>query len=102
MLRIYARVLAAALLAIAVAATVVRVPNEGLLGVSLLYVGSAAVFAYAGFRRWDAAVVRSVVGTMGLLFLVSGLGVALAMGILEFPFGGRGWELGLAHAALGG
>jgi hypothetical protein len=24
------------------------------------------------------------------------------MGILGFPFEGRGWEAGLAHAALGG
>jgi hypothetical protein len=28
--------------------------------------------------------------------------VALAMSILGFPFGGRGWEVGLVHAAFGG
>jgi hypothetical protein len=95
MLRIYARVLAAALVVIAVAAAAVRIPNEG-LGLSVLYAGSAAVFAYAGFRRGDAAVVRSVVTVMGSVLLVSGL-VALAMGVLGFPFGGRGWEVGLAH-----
>jgi hypothetical protein len=39
---------------------------------------------------------------MGSLFLLLGLLVALAMGILGFPFEGRGWEVGLAHAALGG
>ena len=100
MLRIYARLLAAALVAMAVVATV-RIPNEG-LGVSVLYAGSAAVFAYAGFRRGGAALVRSVVAAMGTLFLASGLLLALAMGVVEFPFEGKYWVVGLAHAALGG
>jgi hypothetical protein len=100
MLRIYARILAAVLVAMAVVATV-RIPNVG-LGVSVLYVGSAAVFAYAGFRRGDAAVVRIVVAAMGTLFLASGLLLALAMGVVGFPFEGRYWVVGLAHAALGG
>jgi hypothetical protein len=101
MLRIYARLLAAALVATA-AAIAVRMPTEG-VGVSVLfYVGSAAVFAYAGFRRGEAVVVRSVVAIMGVIFLVSGLLLALAMGILGFPYGGKGWVFGLAHAALGG
>jgi hypothetical protein len=100
MLRIYARLLAAALVAMAVVATV-RIPNEG-LGVSVLYVGSAAVFAYAGFRRGGAALLRSVVAAMGTLFLASGLLVALAMGVVGFPFEGKYWVVGLAHAALGG
>jgi hypothetical protein len=100
MLRICARLLAAALVAIAVAAAVL-IPNGG-LGASVLYVGSAAVFAYAGFRRGEAAVVRIVVATMGSLLLVSGLLVALGMGVLGFPFEGRYWVAGLAHAALGG
>jgi hypothetical protein len=100
MLRIYARRLAAALIAMAVVATV-RIPNEG-LGVSVLYVGSAAVFAYAGFRRGDATLVRSVVAAMGSLFLASGLLLALAMGVVGFPLEGRYWVVGLAHAALGG
>ena len=39
---------------------------------------------------------------VGSLFLVTGLAVALAMSVLGFPFGGRGWEAGLANAALGG
>ena len=100
MLRIYARVLAAALVVIAAAAAV-GIPKEG-LGVSVLYVGSAAVFAYARFRRGEAALVRSVVAIMGSVLLVLGLLLALAMGVLGFPFGGKGWEVGLAHAALGG
>ena len=100
MLRIYARVLAAALVVMAAAAAV-RIPNEG-LGVSALYVGSAAVFAYAGFSRRDTAIVRTLVAAMGSLFLLSGLVVALTMGVLGFPFEGRGWEAGLAHAAFGG
>ncbi len=100
MLRIYARVLAAALVAIAVAAAV-RIPNGG-LGLSVLYVVSAAVFAYAGIRRGEASVVRGVVAAMGTLLLVTGLLLALAMGVLGFPFEGRGWVVGLANAALGG
>jgi hypothetical protein len=39
---------------------------------------------------------------MGTLLLLLGLLVALAMGIVGFPFEGRGWVVGLAHAALGG
>jgi hypothetical protein len=104
MLRTYARVVAVALIVIAVAAAL-RLPNEGLgvIGVSVLYVGSATVFAYAGLSRaLPTSVVRTLVAAMGSLFLVSGLSVALAMGVLGFPFGGRGWEVGLAHAALGG
>ena len=100
MLRIYARVLAVALIAVAVVASL-RLPREG-LGASLLYVGLAAVFAYAGFRRGEAAVVRVVVAAMGTLLLVFGLLLALAMSALEFPFEGRYWVVGLAHAALGG
>src|SRR5919206_21144 len=97
MLRIYARVLAAVLLVIAAAAAV-RIPNEG-LGVSVLYVGSAAVFAYAGFRRGEAALVRSVVAAMGTLLLVFGLLLALTMGVLGFPFEGRYWVVGLGSGA---
>ena len=99
-MRVYARLLAVALVAIAVAAAV-RIPNGG-LGVSVLYAGSAAIFAYAGFRRGEAAVVRIVVAAMGTLLLASGLLLALGMGVVGFPFEGRYWVVGLAHAALGG
>ncbi len=68
----------------------------------MLYASLAAVFAYAGFRRGEAAVVRGVVAAMSSLLLVSGLLLALAMGVLGLPLEGRYWELGLAHAALGG
>jgi hypothetical protein len=81
--------------------TAVRLTNEGLL-LSVLYVGSAAVFFYAGFRRGEAGVVRMVVAAMGSLLLVLGLLLALAMGVLGFPFEGRYWVVGLGHAALGG
>jgi hypothetical protein len=70
--------------------------------VSVLYLGSAAVFAYAGFSRRISTIIRSVVAAMGLLFLLSGLLVAFTMSVLWFPFEGRGWELGLVHAAFGG
>ena len=101
MLRIYARVLAAALVVTA-AAIAVRIPNEG-LGLSVLYVGSSCVLAYAGFRRGgEAGVIRTLVAAVGSLLLVTGLAVALTMSVLGFPFGGRGWEAGLANAALGG
>jgi hypothetical protein len=60
------------------------------------------VFAYAGFSGRTSSIIRSVVGAMGLLFLLSGLLVAFTMSVLGFPFEGRGWELGLVHAAFGG
>ena len=100
MLRIYARVSAAGLAVIAVAAAV-RISRAG-LGVSVLYLASAAIFAYAGFSRRRAPLVRSIVAAIGSFFLLSGLLVALTMSILGFPFEGRGWEVGLVHAAFGG
>jgi hypothetical protein len=100
MLRIYTRVVAAVLGVIAVAAAL-RVSRGG-LGVSVLYLGSAAVFAYAGFSRRDSAIIRSVVAAIGSFILLSGLLVALTMSILGFPFEGRFWEVGLIHAAFGG
>ena len=100
MLRIYARVSAAVLGVIAIAA-LVRIPIAG-PGASAFYLGSAAIFVYAGYTRRECTIVRSVVAAIGSFLLLSGLLVALAMGILEFPFGGRGWEVGLVHAAVGG
>ncbi len=100
MLRIYARVSAVVLGGIAIAAAI-RMSRAG-LGVSVLYVGSAAVFAYAGFSRRNTTIHRSVVAAMGVFFLLSGVLVALTMSILGFPFEGRGWEVGLVHAAFGG
>jgi hypothetical protein len=104
MLRIYVRILAAVLGVIAIVAAR-RMTGAGLgtpLGAGVLYLGSAAVFAYAGFSLRSAATIRMVVAAMGSLFLLLGLLVALAMGIVGFPFEGRGWVVGLAHAALGG
>ena len=100
MLRIYARVLAAVLVVIAVAVAL-RIPSAG-RGASVLYVGSAAIFAYAGLSRSSSAIIRSVVASMGVFFLLLGVLVALLMSILGFPFEGRGWEVGLVHAAFGG
>jgi len=100
MLRIYVRVVATALGVIAIAAAV-RISRAG-LGVSVLYLISAAIFAYAGFSRRTSTIIRSVVAAMGVFFLLSGLLVALTMSVLGFPFEGRGWELGLVHAAIGG
>jgi hypothetical protein len=100
MLRIYARVSAAVVAVIAIAVAV-RISRVG-LGVSVLYLGAAAIFAYAGFSRRSSTIIRSVVAAMGSFFLLSGLLVALTMGILGFPFEGRAWEAGLVHAAFGG
>ena len=100
MLRIYACVSAAVLAVIAIAAAV-RLSRVG-LGGSVLYLGSAATFAYAGLSRRSSPNIRSVVAAMGAFFLLSGLLVALTMGILGFPFEGKGWEVGLVHAAFGG
>ena len=100
MLRNYARVSAAVLTVIAIAVAL-RISRVG-LGVSMLYLGSAAIFAYAGFSRRNTTIIRTIVAAMGVFLLLSGLLVALAMGILGFPFEGRGWEAGLVHAAFGG
>src|SRR5215204_3024940 len=100
MLRIYARILAAVLGVVAIVAA--RRMTGVDLGAGVLYLGSAAVFAYSGFWLRNAATIRLVVAVMGSLFLLLGLLVALAMSILGFPFEGRGWEVGLAHAAFGG
>jgi hypothetical protein len=100
MLRIYACVVAAVLGVIAIAAAV-RILSAG-LGVSVLYLSSAAIFAYAGFSRRTSTIIRSVVAAMGLFFLLSGLLVAFTVSVLGFPYEGRGWELGLVHAAFGG
>jgi hypothetical protein len=100
MLRIYTRVWAAVLAVIAIAAAV-RISRVG-LGVSVLYLSSAAIFAYAGFSRRTSTIIRSVVAAMGTFFLLSGLLVAFTMSILGFPLEGRGWEWGLVHAAFGG
>ncbi len=100
MLRVYARVLVAVFVAIAMAAAALM-PRVGLL-LGAAYLLSAAVFAYAGFSREDTELVRGVVAAMGSLFLLFGVVVALAMGILGFPFEGRVWEAGLAHGAFGG
>jgi hypothetical protein len=100
MLRIYARVSAAVLALIAIAAAV-RISRVG-LGVSVLYLGSAAVFAYAGFSGRTSTIIRTVVAALGLFFLLSGLLVAVTVSVLRFPFEGRGWEAGLMHAAFGG
>ena len=100
MLRIYVGVVATVLGVIAIAAAV-RISRAG-LGVSVLYLISAAIFAYAGFLRRTSTIIRSVVAAMGLFFLLSGLLVAFTMSVLWFPFEGRGWELGLVHAAFGG
>jgi hypothetical protein len=100
MLRIYARIWAAVLAVIAIAAAV-RVSSAG-LGVSVFYLVSAAIFAYAGFSRRNTPIIRSVVAAVGVFFLLSGLLAALTMSILGFPFEGRGWEAGLVHAAFGG
>jgi hypothetical protein len=100
MLLIYARVLTVVLAVVATTAAV-RIPGWG-LGAGVLYLGSAAVFGYAGFWQGDTAIVRRIVAAIGSFFLLSGLLVALTMGVLGFPFGGRGWEVGLAQAAFGG
>ena len=99
MLRIYTRLLAVvlALIGLAALASILGVgPSVG-----ILYLSSAAVVAYVSFSQRDPDIVRIVVGGMGVLFLLSGLSLALIMSVYGFPYEGRGWEVGLGHAALG-
>ncbi len=100
MLRIYAGLLAV-VLALSGIAALVLIRGMG-LGVGIFHLSSAAVFAWVGFSRRDSAVVRGVVAGMGVLFLLSGLLVALTMSALGFPFEGRYWEAGLVQGAIGG
>lgn len=100
MLRIYARLLAIVLVLSGTAALAL-IRGVG-LGVGIFHLSSAAIFASVGFSRRDSAIIRGVVGTMGVLFLLSGLLVAFSMSVLGFPFEGRYWEAGLVQAALGG
>jgi hypothetical protein len=67
MLRIYARLLAVEVALISIAAFVIRIR-----GVGIFYLCSAAIFAWVGFSRRDSAIVRVVVGGMGVLFLLLG------------------------------
>jgi hypothetical protein len=99
MLRFYARALAV-LLTLSSIVFFVRVAGIG-LGVGIFHLSSAAIFAYVGFSRRNSAIIRGVVGGLGVLFLLSGLLVALTVSFLGFPFEGRGWA-GLVQAALGG
>ena len=55
MLRIYARVVAAVLGVIAIAAAV-RISSAG-PGVSVLYLSSTAIFAYASFSRRNSTII---------------------------------------------
>jgi hypothetical protein len=100
MLRIYAR-LVAIVLVLSGTAALALIQGVG-LAVGIFHLSSAAIFAWAGFSRRDSAIVRGVVAGMGVLFLLSGLLVALTMSALGFPFEGRYWEAGLVQAALGG
>lgn len=99
MLRTYARLLAVVLALVGIATLV------GMLGVSpgvgILYLSSATIIAYVSFLRRDPDIIRVVVGVVGVLFLLSGLFLAIVMSALGFPYEGGGWEIGLANAALG-
>jgi hypothetical protein len=71
-------------------------------GAPLLYLFTAAIFAYAGSRSADAALRRSVVGGFGTLYLFAGVLLAAAFVALGFPFEGRGYVETLGLAAFGG
>jgi hypothetical protein len=100
MLRIYAHLLAGVLALIGIAALVSSLGVVG-LGAGLLYLSLAAIVAYVSFTQRDPDIVRIVVAGMGGLFLLSGLFLALTMSFFGFPYEGRGWEVGIGHAALG-
>jgi hypothetical protein len=101
MLRIYACLLAVVLALIGVAALVSVLGRVVGPAAGILYLSSAAIVTYVGLFRRDPDIVRIVVGGMGVLFLLSRLFLALTMSVLGFPYEGRGWEVGLGHAALG-
>ncbi len=71
-------------------------------GEPLLYLGTAAIFAYVGFWKRDATLTSAVVGGLGMLYLVSGAILAVSFVALEFPFEGRGFVETLGPVFFGG
>lgn len=71
-------------------------------GSAILYLFTAAVFAYAGGRWCDAGFTRAVVGSFGKFYLASGLVVAVLFVVLGFPFKGGGYAEALGLAIVGG
>jgi len=71
------------------------------LGVGLLSLFAGTVFAYVSFWYRDQALMRAVVGGIGLLYLLGGLLLATLMVFLRFPYQEEGFVLYLGNAILG-
>ena len=96
----YARAVAVALAVVGAAALsgVVKAAH----GSGVVYLFTGTLFAYAGFWNRDAGVVRSLVGGLGVLYLLYGLVMAVLFLAWGFPYEGKGLVQCLANAAFGG
>jgi hypothetical protein len=99
-LRSYARAVAVALAVVGAAALsgVVKAAH----GSGVVYLFTGTLFAYAGFWNRDAGVVRSLVGGLGVLYLLYGLVMAVLFLAWGFPYEGKGFVQSLANTAFGG
>ena len=100
LLRTYARGAEVVLTVVAMAGFLGLPVLEG--GEPLLFLGTAAIFAYVGFWNRDDAVIRAVIGGLGVLYLISGVLLAISLVALELPFESRGYVETIGLAAFGG
>ncbi len=106
-LRYYAR-FAAVLLTLAGAGALLGAAGSPLLAVptlvggAVLYLFTAALFAYASFLQRDPVLTRRLVGGMGVFYILYGLFMAAYFRYWEFPYGGIGFVMSVADAAFGG
>ena len=104
--RTYAQILGAVLLLIGVVGLVVG--NEVVLGIlntdiveDIVHLITGGLLAYVGFGRVDQALIRTVVGVLGVIYLVVGvLGFVVPMIFGLIPHGYTLFD-NLLHLALG-
>ena len=104
--RIYAQILGVVLLVIGVVGLVVG--NQILLGIlntdifeDIVHLITGGLLAYVGFGRVDQALIRTVVGVLGIIYLVVGLlGFVVPMIFGLIPHGYTLFD-NLLHLALG-
>ena len=104
--RIYAQILGVVLLVIGVVGLVVG--NEVVLGIlnsdifeDIVHLITGGLLAYVGFGRVDQALIRTVVGVLGIIYLVVGvLGFVVPMIFGLIPHGYTLFD-NLLHLALG-
>ena len=80
MIRIYAQIAGMVLLSLGVACMLGLGTTNPAVDLDHIFVG--ALLTYAGFGRWDGEVARSIVGGLGLIYLLAGLLAFVAPALL--------------------